>query len=61
MDNNFDAYSYTMTEFSNTFGKLEDFIKLCEEISNGKININSIFRNTKYYYTKKNRNSNCSF
>ena len=55
MDNNFDAYSYTMTEFSNTLGKLEDFIKLCEEISNGKININSIFRNTKYYYTKKNR------
>ena len=61
MDNNFDAFSFTMTEFSTTLGNAEDFIKLCEEISNGKIIINSIFRNTKYYYSKKNRNSNCSF
>ena len=54
MDNNYDAFSFTMTDFSTTLGNAEDFIKLCEEISNGKIFINSIFRNTKYYYSKKN-------
>ncbi len=54
MDNNYDAFSFTMTDFSTTLGNAEDFIKLYEEISIGKIFINSIFRNTKYYYSKKN-------